>query len=117
MSDELSLDDLEDLQPRAAMFDGVPVCLVRSGDTVRAVHNTCSHQEYDLSEGMVWADSDGALGIECSLHGSTFDLSTGQPSAMPATKPVPTYAVSVSADGQVLVDTSSALNGADAPNH
>ena len=50
-----------------------------------------------LSEGEV----DGYT-IECWLHGSCFDLRTGQPTAMPATVPVPVYPVKIEGD-DVLV--------------
>ncbi len=50
-----------------------------------------------LSEGEV----DGFT-IECWLHGSCFDLRTGQPTAMPATVPVPVYPVKIEGD-DVLV--------------
>ena len=40
--------------------------------------------------------------IECWLHGSCFDLRTGQPTAMPATVPVPVYPVKIEGD-DVLV--------------
>jgi len=52
-----------------------PVALVRpTVDAVKAVHNVCSHQDCELaSEGVVDADS-----IECALHGSTFDLDSGE---------------------------------------
>ena len=36
--------------------------------------------------------------LECWLHGSRFDLRTGNPSGPPATVPVPTYPVSVEGD-------------------
>ena len=36
--------------------------------------------------------------IECWKHGSTFDLRTGEPCSLPATKPVPVYAVRVDGD-------------------
>jgi 3-phenylpropionate/trans-cinnamate dioxygenase ferredoxin component len=55
-------------------------------------------------------------GVECSLHGSTFDLDTGAPSSMPALKPVPTFAVEVVGD-DVLVDATTATNGAPFPDH
>ena len=66
-----------------------------------ALRDVCSHAEVALSEGDV---EDGA--IECWLHGSLFDLKTGQPSGLPATKPVPTYAVTVEGD-DVLVQMES----------
>ena len=38
--------------------------------------------------------------IECWLHGSSFDLRTGEPLSLPATVPVPVYPVIVSGDGE-----------------
>jgi 3-phenylpropionate/trans-cinnamate dioxygenase ferredoxin subunit len=106
-----ALSDLADLAPTRVDVDGVPVCLVRLGDEVRAVHDVCSHQEWSLSDGGTIYDR----GVECSLHGSTFSLDDGQPSSLPAMKPVPTYAVEVDGD-DVRVDVSETLNGAPTPD-
>lgn len=105
---------LDDLEPGKALFVQLdePVCVVRMpDDTVRAVHDTCSHQEYPLHEGWV---EDGE--IECALHGSTFDLSSGQPQGLPAVKPIPVYACKVE-DGGVWVDLANQLNDAPVPRH
>lgn len=89
-----------------------PICLVRTGpDTVKAIHDVCSHQEYSLAEGWV-----GTNDIECALHGSTFDLDTGDPSSLPAVDPVPVYACKVTGD-DVLVDLDAQLNDAAPPRH
>ena len=105
------LAELPDGEPRQVEVDGVPVCLVRLGDMVKAVHDTCSHQQWSLSDGTVWGN-----GIECSLHGSTFDLDTGAPSSLPATKPVPAFPVEI--DGEVvLVDVAAPTNDAPFPEH
>lgn len=109
MSVATSLTELPEGEPVRVDVDGVPVCLVRLGDDVRAVHDTCSHQEWSLSEGFV---HDGA--VECSKHGSMFSLETGKPSSLPAMKPVPTFAVEVDGD-DVHVDVSTATNGAPFP--
>jgi 3-phenylpropionate/trans-cinnamate dioxygenase ferredoxin subunit len=106
-----SLTDLPDAAPVRVEVDGVPVCLVRLGDEVRAIHDVCSHQQWSLADGVVY---DG--GVECSLHGSTFSLETGRPSSLPAMKPVPTFAVTVDGD-DVHVDASTATNGAPFPEH
>jgi 3-phenylpropionate/trans-cinnamate dioxygenase ferredoxin component len=106
-----SLADLPDVTPVRVDVDGVPVCLVRLGDDVRAVHDVCSHQEWSLSDGGLVFDAE----VECSLHGSTFSLEDGRPSSLPAMKPVPTYAVTIAGD-DVLVDVSTALNGAPTPD-
>jgi 3-phenylpropionate/trans-cinnamate dioxygenase ferredoxin subunit len=106
-----ALADLPDAAPVRVEVDGVPVCLVRTGDAVRAVHDVCSHQRWSLADGEI---VDGA--VECSLHGSTFDLDTGRPRTLPAVTPVPTYAVRV-ADGRVEVDVAGPTNGAAVPAH
>ncbi len=106
------LSTLEEGQPVRVDVDGVPVCLVRFGDEVKAIHDTCSHQQWSLADGgSVWGN-----GVECSLHGSTFDLDDGRPSSLPAMAPVPTFAVTVH-DDVVTVDTSTARNGAAFPTH
>ena len=92
---------------------GEPVCVVRvAEDEVLAVHDTCSHARFSLSEGWV----DGRT-VECALHGSAFDLETGRPQSLPAVLPVPTYAVRVTDDGTVEVDLARQTNDAPVPRH
>jgi 3-phenylpropionate/trans-cinnamate dioxygenase ferredoxin component len=67
-------------------LDGLPVCLVRAQDQVYAIQDVCSHAEVPLSEG----DVEGTT-VECWLHGSRFDLTTGEPIGPPASVPVPVY--------------------------
>lgn len=76
------------------------VAVVRIGDDVYAIGDTCSHGEVSLSDGEVWCD---AKEIECAKHGSLFSLETGVPSTLPATQPVPVYVASV-VDGMVQVE-------------
>ena len=111
MQEVASLAELATDQPTRVDVDGVPVCLVRIGDEVKAVHDTCSHQQWSLSDGMVWGN-----GVECSLHGSTFDLDSGKPSSLPATKPIPTFPVEVDGDA-VRIDVGAPTNDAPFPEH
>lgn len=106
-----SLAQLEPDVPVNVEVDGVPVCLVRQGETVRAVHDTCSHQQWSLADGMVWGNA-----VECSLHGSTFDLESGRPDSLPATKPIPTFPVEVDGDA-VSIDVEAPTNDAPFPEH
>ena len=69
---------------------GVPVAVVRTGGEVFALHDVCSHEEVPLSEGEIYDHT-----VECWLHGSCFDLRTGDPTGPPATAPVPVYPVKV----------------------
>ena len=92
--------DLKEDTAIGVEIEGEPVCVVRSQGRLYAVRDECSHAEVMLSQGDV---ADGK--IECWLHGSQFDLSTGEPLCPPATAPVPTYAVTVD-HGDVFVDLS-----------
>lgn len=63
-----------------------PIALVRTKGEVYAIRDVCSHADVPLSEGEVEGTT-----IECWLHGSCFDLASGKPTGLPATRPVPVY--------------------------
>ena len=93
---------LADLAPNSAarfVVDGRPVAVVRIGDDVYAIGDTCSHGAVSLSEGEVHCDTKE---LECWKHGSAFSLETGRPNTLPATQPVPVYVATV-VDGTVHV--------------
>ncbi len=85
---------------------GVEVAIVKSEGQVFAVRDECSHAQIMLSEG----DVEGCE-IECWLHGSRFDLRTGEPTGLPAYEPVLVYPVRLDGD-DVLVDVKNPLNQA-----
>jgi 3-phenylpropionate/trans-cinnamate dioxygenase ferredoxin subunit len=85
----------------------VELVLARHDGTVYALTDLCSHQDYPLSDGGEVEMVDGVPTIECTWHGSCFDLRTGEPTNLPANKPVTTHRVRVEGD-DVLVDTSAA---------
>jgi 3-phenylpropionate/trans-cinnamate dioxygenase ferredoxin subunit len=92
----------------------VDVAVVRFQGHVYAVEDLCSHAEVELSDGDVDL-VDGVPTIECALHGSCFDLRTGQPTNLPATEPVSVYPVRVEG-GDVYVDTDADVSAAAASN-
>jgi 3-phenylpropionate/trans-cinnamate dioxygenase ferredoxin subunit len=100
-----SLSDLDDRKPAAFEVDGTPVVLIRDGDRVHALLDECSHAELPLSEGELTS-----VGLECWLHGSCFDLVTGEPHHSPATEPVDVFATDIR-DGDVYVDVTAPING------
>ena len=78
--------------------NGTPVALVHcDDDTFHATYDECSHEQIPLSEGEV-----DDCTLECWLHGSRFDVRTGEPTGLPATEPVPVYPVEIH-DGDVYV--------------
>jgi 3-phenylpropionate/trans-cinnamate dioxygenase ferredoxin subunit len=72
---------------------GEPVAIIRAEGQVYALRDVCSHAEVPLSEGEVYDHT-----VECWLHGSCFDMRTGQPTGPPATEPVPVYPVKIEGD-------------------
>lgn len=73
------------------------IAVFRIDSDVYAIGDRCSHAEASLAEGDVFDHE-----IECPRHGSSFDLTTGQPDSLPATKPVPVYDVRVE-DGDLYL--------------
>ncbi|MEN3304960.1 MAG: 3-phenylpropionate/trans-cinnamate dioxygenase ferredoxin component, partial [Micromonosporaceae bacterium] len=53
---------------------------------IYAIDDTCTHQDASLSDG--WLDG---CQVECPLHGSRFDLRTGEVDEPPARLPVRTH--------------------------
>jgi len=66
----------------------VLVCNVKG--RLYAVSAICSHQDKPLFTGRV-----RNCKITCPVHGARFDLETGEPLDLPATKPIATYEVRV----------------------
>jgi 3-phenylpropionate/trans-cinnamate dioxygenase ferredoxin subunit len=100
-----SLSELEPEKPLRVEFDfDAAVALVRTADGgVYALNDNCTHEDYSLSEG--WVEDHQ---IECALHGSRFDLRSGQPDVPPAVVPVRTYPVEVQGE-DVYVDLPDEL--------
>jgi len=97
-----AVDDVEVGSARRVDVDGHRLAVVRlpskdagKPDDFYVIGDRCSHEDYSLSEGDVWEDE---REIECPKHGSTFSLCTGEPETLPATRPVPVYAVRVHGD-------------------
>ena len=96
-----SVDDVAPETALAVEVDGTEVAIVRTGDRFYAIADECSHAAVPLSEG----DVEGCT-LECYLHGSRFDLRTGEPLGLPATEPVPVFRCRVDGD-DVLVDLAA----------
>ena len=73
----VSVCAVADVPPESAIaveVDGTELAIVHSAGRFYAIADECSHAAIPLSEGDV---GDGE--IECYMHGSRFDLSTGRP--------------------------------------
>ena len=96
----LSVSELADGKPTRAMHDGVPILLVRRGEYLFALADTCSHFNGPLSEGKLVGDS-----IECPYHASRFSLQDGRVINGPAVHPQPCLEVR-SRDGKIEIRKS-----------
>jgi len=101
--DLCALDDLEPGTARRFDVGALRVAIVRIDGDVYAIGDRCTHADVSLGEGEV--DSE-ARTVECWKHGSQFDLRTGAPLSLPATKPTPTYEAKV-VDGRIVVELPS----------
>jgi nitrite reductase/ring-hydroxylating ferredoxin subunit/uncharacterized membrane protein len=93
----MAADALPEATPTKATIGSTAVLLVRRGDVVHALKDTCSHLGGPLSEGTL---GDGT--IECPWHASVFRLSDGAVVHGPATNRQVRYAARIHA-GQVEV--------------
>ena len=99
-----TLDELPTVGAAAADINGHVVALVRTEQgEVHAVDDVCTHANVSLSEG----ELDGCT-LECWLHGSRFDIRTGEPSGPPATVALAVHTVKIEGD-----DVYVALNQKD----
>jgi 3-phenylpropionate/trans-cinnamate dioxygenase ferredoxin subunit len=89
-------EDIPEGEARHFEVDGHEIAVTNLGEgEFRALGDVCSHAQAFLHEGEVDAEE---RTIECPRHGSTFDLESGRPVSLPATLPVPTYALKVEGD-------------------
>jgi 3-phenylpropionate/trans-cinnamate dioxygenase ferredoxin subunit len=97
-----SLGDLPDGRGVRVDVAGHRIAVFRIGDEVYALGDRCSHAEASLAEGELFD-----LAVECPRHGSEFDLTSGEPSSFPATRPVAVYDAEVS-EGDVYLTLTPA---------
>ncbi len=93
--------DVPDGVARRFDVEGHRVAVVRIGEQFYALGDRCSHANFSLSEGTVWAED---CALECPQHASSFDLVTGRPNSLPATAPVPVYEIRRTGDNDDQVE-------------
>jgi 3-phenylpropionate/trans-cinnamate dioxygenase ferredoxin subunit len=101
-----ALTEVPDPGAKRVELSGTAVAVVRDDDGhIHAVEDTCTHGAVSLSEGEV----EGCV-IECWLHGSQFDLTTGIPRTPPATAALLVFPVRIEGE-DVFVDVAAPTNG------
>jgi 3-phenylpropionate/trans-cinnamate dioxygenase ferredoxin component len=96
MTTRLRVAAMSDLHEDAGMRVEIGehrIALFRIAGLVYAIGDRCSHAEASLAEGELFG-----YDVECPRHGSEFDVRTGEPNSLPATRGVPVYEVEVDGD-------------------
>ena len=94
MENFIEVAKTDDVSPGSATVvdvKGVEIALINSGGQLHAIGNECTHAGGSLGDGELIEENQ----IECPLHGSVFDITSGEPVVGPADEPVPTYPVKV----------------------
>jgi nitrite reductase/ring-hydroxylating ferredoxin subunit/uncharacterized membrane protein len=84
----LDVTEVPERQPTKAKAGSQTLVLVRVGDAIRALHDTCAHAGCSLSDGKLVGDT-----IQCGCHGSRFKLVDGSVVVGPATNDQPSFEV------------------------
>jgi len=98
----LDIESVTEDKPTKAKAGAQTLVIVRRGENIFALHDTCSHQGCSLSEGKL---VDEGKRIECKCHGSRFELADGSVNRGPAVFPQPHYDVR-RAEGKIEVKRS-----------
>jgi nitrite reductase/ring-hydroxylating ferredoxin subunit len=86
----------QDMKPGSLLqvdVAGMMLCVARTEEgEFFAIPDSCTHEDYPLSDGEIVDEC-----VECPVHGSLFNLRTGEVTGLPAF--VPTKALPVELDG------------------
>ena len=101
-TDFVRVADVSEVPPgemKAVKLGGREILLVNVDGIIHACDNWCNHQRYRLSAGDVEGEE-----VRCDLHGSKFNVVTGEATNPPATEPLKVFEVRL--DGSdVLIRT------------
>ena len=95
-----SLSELSFGEMKMVTVDEEDILLANVDGTIHAVSDLCSHADASLSDGYI---EEGE--VECPLHGSRFNLTTGEALNLPADEPLKVYEIKVEGD-DILVRTT-----------
>lgn len=102
MTEWVKIANVEDIPSGGRIwheFEEETVIVLNVNGKFYCIADLCSHDDGSLEDGEL-----NEYAIECPRHGACFDVRTGNVLSMPATSPIPTYAVKVE-DGSVFVES------------
>ena len=102
MTEFIKIARVEDIPPGARLwyeFSEETVVVFNVDGEFFCIADLCTHDNGPLEDGEL-EDHE----IECPRHGARFDIRTGKALCLPATSPVPTFAVKVE-NGDIYVES------------
>jgi len=102
MTEFIKIARVEDIPPGERLwhdFAEETVVVFNVGGEFFCIADRCTHDDGPLEDGEL-DDHE----IECPRHGARFDIRTGKALSLPATSPVPTFAVKVE-NGDIYVES------------
>ena len=94
------LSELKDGEVKGVKLNGKEIALYRLGDQVFATSDICNHEQCVISENY-YVDGEE---VECTCHGSHFNIKTGENTVPPAAEPLKTYSVKIEGE-DILVES------------
>lgn len=91
-------DDFSHSQVRKYDTGGLSIMVIKLGDGFHALDSTCTHEDTDLSRGIIMGEN-----ITCPLHLSRFSIVTGEVDNPPAEEPLHKYELKI-VGGDIMVD-------------
>jgi len=88
-----SLSELSSGEMKMVTLGEEDILLANVDGKIHAVSDLCSHADASLSDGYI---EEGE--VECPLHGSRFNLTTGEALNLPADEPLKVYEIKVEGD-------------------
>ncbi len=98
----LNVDELSENQLTRAQWQDIPLVLLRKGDQVYALAETCAHMGGPLAKGKLSEDEEGNPTVICPWHSSTYDMTSGYVLHGPSAYPQPCFEARIR-DGKVEV--------------
>ncbi|MCP4360513.1 MAG: non-heme iron oxygenase ferredoxin subunit [Chloroflexi bacterium] len=102
MAEFVKVSRVVDLPPGERLFHDFEyetVIVLNIAGRFYCIANICSHDDGPLEDGKL-----DDFEISCPRHGARFDVRNGRALCLPATKPIPQYAVKVE-DGDIYVES------------
>ena len=93
-----NVDDINNGEMKEVLINELSYLVAKIENTIYVTSNMCTHEDAELSMGCL-----NGTKVKCPLHGSYFDLLTGEALNEPAEDPIKIYKCIIE-DGGIFLD-------------